>query len=200
MSIFNFLIHFLEKLLTLGTFYAATEPCDVTGGTLFWKCCELECTIEFPTPKLVSKSIWNFIVLFLQKLLTLATFWASGEPCDVTGGTCVLKCFLVLVHHGIPHLKISLKVNLQPIPFSSKVINTWHFLGLRGTLWRHRWYLVLKSFFVRVHHRIPYPKFFSPPICNFLVHFLQKLLTLGTFYASRGTLWRHRWYLVLKCS
>ena len=93
----------------------------------------------------------------------------------------VLKCFLVWVHHGIPHLKISLKVNLQPIPFSSKVINTWHFLGLRGTLWRHRWHLVLKSFFVRVHHRIPYPKFFSPPICNFLVHFLQKLLTLGTF-------------------
>ena len=93
----------------------------------------------------------------------------------------VLKCFLVWVHHGIPQLKISLKVNLQPIPFSSKVINTWHFLGLRGTLWRHRWYLVLKSFFVRVHHRIPYPKFFSPPICNFLVHFLQKLLTLDTF-------------------
>ena len=93
----------------------------------------------------------------------------------------VLKCFLVWVHHGIPHLKISLKVNLQPIPFSSKVINTWHFLGLRGILWRHRWHLVLKSFFVRVHHGIPYPKFFSPPICNFLVHFLQKLLTLGTF-------------------
>ena len=94
----------------------------------------------------------------------------------------VLKMLLVWVHHRIPHLNISLKVNLQPpIPFSSKVINTWHFLELRGTLWRDRGYLVLKSFFVCVHHRIPYPKLVSKSICNFLVLFLQKLLTLGIF-------------------
>ena len=110
----------------------------------------------------------------------------------------VLKCFLVGVHHRIPH-KISLKVNLQLIPFSSKVINTWHFLGLRGTLWRHRWYLVLKSFLVWVHHRIPHLKISLKVNLQLPSPFSSKVINTWHFLGLRGTLWRHRWYLVLKC-
>ena len=127
---------------------------------------------------------FQFLNTFSSKVINPWHFLCHRGTLWRHRGYLVWKLMRVGVHHRIPQHKISLKVNLQPIPFSSKVINTWHFLGLRGTLWRHRWYLVLKSFFVRVHHRISYPKFFSPPICNFLVHFLQKLLTLATFWAS----------------
>ena len=112
----------------------------------------------------------------------------------------VLKCFLVWVHHRIPHFKISRKVNLQlPSPFSSKVINTWHFLGLRGTLWRHRWYLVLKCFLVWVHHRIPHFKISLKVNFQLPSPFSSKVINTWHFLGLRGTLWRHRWYLVLKC-
>ena len=110
----------------------------------------------------------------------------------------VLKCFLVWVHHRIPHFKISRKVNLQlPSPFSSKVINTWHFFG--PTLWRHKWYLVLKSFLVWVHHRIPQHKISLNANFQFPNTFSSKVINPWHFLCRRGTLCRHRWYLVLKC-
>ena len=35
MPVFKFLVHFLQHLLTFGTFWIAGEHCDVTGGTWF---------------------------------------------------------------------------------------------------------------------------------------------------------------------
>ena len=110
----------------------------------------------------------------------------------------VFKMLLVWVHHRIPRLKICFKVNLQlPSPFSSEVINTWHFLGHRGTLWRHRWYLVLKCFLVWVHHRIPHFKISRKVNLQLPSPFSSKLLTLGTFWASGDHCECHRWYLAL---
>ena len=42
---------------------------------------------------------------------------------------------LFLVHHRIPHPQFTRNAKFQlPSPFSSKIINPWHFLGPRGTL------------------------------------------------------------------
>ena len=137
---------------------------------------------------------------FSSKVINTCQFLGLRGPLWRHRWYLVLKCFLVWVHHRIPHFKISRKVNLQlPSPFSSKVINTWQFLGLRGPLWRHRWYLVLKCFLVWVHHRIPHPKISLKINLQLPSPFSSKVINTWHFLGLRGTLWRHRWYLVLKC-
>ena len=178
---FQFLNTFSSKVINPWHFLCHRGTLWRHRGYLVWKLMRVGVHHRIPQHIISLKANFQFLNTFSSKVINPWHFLCRRGTLWRHRWYLVLKCFLVWVHHGIPHLKISLKVNLQPIPFSSKVINTWHFLGLRGTLWCHRWYLVLKSFFVRVHHRIPYPKFFSPQICNFLVHFLQKLLTLGTF-------------------
>ena len=143
--------------------------------------------------------IFNFLVQFLQNLLTFGTFWAPGEHCDVTGGTRLWKFSYSWVYHRIPHPKISLNANFQlPSPISSKFINIWHFLGPRGTLWRHRWYQVLKIFLFWVHHRIPHPKISLNANFQLPSPISSKFINIWHFLGPRGTLWRHRWYQVLK--
>ena len=84
------------------------------------------------------------------------------------------------------------------VPISSKFIDIWHFLGPRGTLWRHRWYQVLKMFLFWVHYRIPHPKISLNANFQLPSPISSKFINIWHFLGPRGTLWRHRWYQVLK--
>ena len=111
-------LHFCSKLFILDPFGPQGSPVTSQKMPGFVNFPILSTPLKSPPQKFSKFPIFNFLIHFLQRLLTLSIFWPWGALWRHIRFQ-VLNIFSFCVHYRIPHPKICLNANFQlPSPFS----------------------------------------------------------------------------------